>query len=36
MPWCHIDIAGVASSESGSDPDDLGPDSLKGKTCDVC
>jgi hypothetical protein len=29
-------IGGGRSSESGSDPDDLGPDSSKGKTCDVC
>jgi len=24
------------SNLSGSDPDDLGPGSLKGKTCNVC
>ena len=25
MPWCHIDIAGVASSESGGDQFVKGP-----------
>ncbi len=29
-------IGNGRSNMSGSDPDDLGPGSLKGKTCNVC